>query len=81
MPRIPSSTIARWTAQADAFLASLTPPITRDQVSTGADAWNVAHRTGMCREAYEDRDIVDAHIKTALQTVFPQAVFKDKYRY
>ena len=55
---------------------------TLDQVVTGSDAWNVAHGSGITRDAYDvSRDITDAHIKTVLSRIMPNAVFKDKYRY
>ena len=51
-------------------------------VKTGSEAWAVAHRTSWPRNLYDmSRDITDAHIKTALAKIFPNAVFKDKYRY
>lgn len=51
-------------------------------VKTGADAWNVAHYSGICRDAYDvSRDVTDAHIVTILKRIMPNAVFKDKYRY
>lgn len=64
-------------------------PRSVDIVATGADAWNVAHRAGVTSYCYGDssRDLpgidgcVDAHIKTALAGIFPNAVFKDRYGY
>ena len=51
-------------------------------VTTGVDAWTVAHSTGITREAYSiDRSVVDAHIQTALKQIFPNAVFKDRPHY
>lgn len=69
-----------WTQRADAFLA--TRDLTRQQITTGRDAWTVAHACGFPTEAYAiSRDIVDAHIQTALAQIFPAAVFKDAKRY
>lgn len=51
-------------------------------VTTGIDAWHVAHGAGISRHAYsQSRDVTDAHIKTVLQRIMPNAVFADKYRY
>ena len=56
--------------------------LTRQDVLTGRDAWNVSHRASITNHAYaQGRDVVDAHIQTALQRVFPNAVFKDAKRY
>ena len=60
-----------------------------DVPMSGSDAWNVAHRAGVTAYCYGDtsRDMpgiegcVDAHIKTALAAIFPNATFKDTYRY
>lgn len=74
MAKISNETIADWTARADAV-------IDRATVVTGVSAWNVAHNLGFTNEAYKDRDILDAHIQTALEKVFPNAVFRDKKVY
>lgn len=51
-------------------------------VTTGSDAWRVAHGAGISSHAYnQSRDVTDAHIKTVLQRIMPNAVFADKYRY
>ena len=53
-----------------------------DDIKTGSDAWSIASKLDFTREAYAmDRSINDAHIKTALQRIFPNAVFKDVYHY
>ena len=55
---------------------------TLEDVKTGVDAWNIAYKLDIPKEAYHiDDSIVDAHIKTALQRIFPNAVFKDTYHY
>ena len=73
-------TVARWTSQAKDWLESKLP-VTLSDVKTGKDAWTVAHRCGITKEAYKDRNVVDAHIQTALESIFPNAVFMDKKRY
>jgi hypothetical protein len=82
MAKFDSETIARWTKMADAWLDS-NPfgVIDRDKVLIGANAWRVAHQSGISEEAYSDRSVVDAHIVTALKQVFPNAEFKDTYSY
>jgi len=51
-------------------------------VTTGLDAWTVAHRSGITADAYAiSRDIKDAHIQTVLEQIFPNAVFRDSKRY
>lgn len=77
--KIPASTIEAWRTKAAAFLK--TKGYTIDDVKTGADAWAVANHCDMSREAYKDHDANDAHIQTALEKIFPNAVFKDKKRY
>lgn len=74
MAKISKETIADWTARADVV-------IDRATVVTGLAAWDMAHKLGFTNEAYKDRDILDAHIQTALEKVFPNAVFKDKKVY
>ena len=75
-----ASTINRWTEMATEFVAEKCTGEMSD-VITGSDAWEVAHRCGITKEAYLDRKVVDAHIKTALTKIFPNAVFKDTYHY
>ena len=77
-----ADTMERWSGMCAVFLASHAAHSTLADVRTGADAWTVAHRAGVTREAYAyDRAVTDAHIKTALQRIMPNAVFKDSYRY
>jgi hypothetical protein len=68
-----------WTDKAAAFLSA--HGFTLNDVKTGVDAWAVAHRSGITKEAYEDANVYDAHIQTALERIFPNAVFKDKKVY
>jgi hypothetical protein len=70
-----------WSNRAAAWLAANAPQLTRESIATGRDAWTVAHRAGLTAEAYEDRNVTDAHIQTALENIFPNAVFQDRKRY
>ena len=79
MPRIPAETVERYRADAEAFLARHN--LTCANVKTGRDAWTVAHSAGITADAYRDRDTLDAHIQTALEKIFPAAVFNDPKRY
>jgi hypothetical protein len=74
------STVDRWTVLATEYVAEKCTGEVSDVV-TGSDAWEVAHRCGITREAYEDRTVVDAHIKTVLAKIFSNAIFKDNYHY
>ena len=67
-------------ARADSWLAAR--GYIRADIKTGRDAWAVAHGSGITSHAYGlSRDVIDAHIQTALERVFPHAVFNDKRRY
>lgn len=77
--RIDSETLLRWQTMAQEYLT--VRDRARLSVFTGVDAWNIAHNCGITREAYADRSIVDAHIQTALESIFPNAVFKDRKVY
>jgi hypothetical protein len=74
-----TETLARWNKAVAQYVKDAGYHI--NDVETGAHAWIIAHKTDITREAYEDRSVVDAHIKTALQKIFPKAVFKDTYSY
>lgn len=64
-------------------------PKSVEQVVTGSQAWEIAHRAGITEFCYGNTskdiegipDIHDAHIVTALKRIFPNAIFKDRYRY
>lgn len=64
-------------------------PKSVDVVQTGSQAWGVAHRAGVTEYCYGNtakdmpgiEGVCDAHIKTALARIFPNAVFKDNYTY
>jgi hypothetical protein len=69
-----------YTTRADSWLAARGNA--RADIKTGRDAWTVAHGAGITSHAYDlARDITDAHIQTALERVFPHAVFHDAKRY
>jgi hypothetical protein len=75
-----ASHLSDYTARADSWLAAR--GYTRADIKTGRDAWAVAHGADITRHAYSlSRDIVDAHIQTALERIFPHAVFSDAKRY
>ena len=86
MPKIDNQTAMRWRAMIDAFLDAKHilvdgTAITRSDVKLGRDAWTIASMSGITREAYADRTIVDAHIQTFLESAFPYAVFRDRKVY
>jgi hypothetical protein len=75
-----SAHIADYTERADACCTA--HGFSRRDVTSGLEAWQVAHRAGIVRHAYDiHRSITDAHVQTALEAIFPYAVFKDKKRY
>lgn len=73
-------TVTRWNGLAREWLADNTE-LSVNSITIGSDAWTVAHRSGIMREAYADRNAVDAHIQTALAQIFPNVVFKDAKKY
>lgn len=77
--KIPDAMVQGWINRADAFCQS--KGVVRSDVVVGREAWDVAHHLGFTNEAYKDRTVVDAHIQTALERVFPNVVFKDPKRY
>jgi hypothetical protein len=81
MIKFSKQTVERWKAQASKWLADAGDPGTADDVYLGAEAWQIAHRCGIVNEAYQSPAVVDAHIVTALKQIFPNAEFRDKYRY
>lgn len=53
-----------------------------EDIQQGVTAWEIAHRVGIVSLCYaEIPACCDAYIKTALQRIFPNAVFADNYRY
>jgi hypothetical protein len=77
-----ASHVASYTKQVEQWLAANAPHLTRHDIATGRDAWTVAHRSGLTRQAYDlGRDVTDGHIQTALERVFPNATFNDRKVY
>jgi hypothetical protein len=74
-------TVIKWSDMASKWLKDAGDPGTLTDIYLGAEAWAIAHRCGITRDAYTDQTVVDAHIVTALKQIFPNAVFKDKYSY
>ena len=79
MARFDSNTVRIWCNQADQWISKNSGITDRDHVTQGVDAWAIAHRAGITQEAYQDRNVTDAHIVTALKKIFPNAVFTDRY--
>ncbi len=79
MARFEKLQIESWTERAELFLSTIGHSC--KAVKLGRDAWTVAHRTGITKEAYLDHSVTDGHIQTALETIFPNAHFHDKKRY
>ena len=80
MSEFDKETINRWAEMTQRYVID-THGITLEGVKLGSDAWAIAHRAGITKEAYEDRSVVDAHIVSALRKIVPNAVFKDSYSY
>jgi hypothetical protein len=79
MSKFDKDTVLRFKAMAKEFLEARGLFLT--DIETGRDAWTVAHQSGIISEAYTDRTVVDGHVQTALESIFPNAVFKDPKRY
>jgi len=77
MTKIPAATVTRWEATCRNWLAD-TMNLRIEAITLGRDAWTVAHRAGITEEAYRDRSVLDAHIQTALERIFPNATFGDR---
>ena len=72
--------LPRWTSICRDWLADGSrfadgQPRHLDDVLTGRDAWEIAHRSGIVREVY-GLGVNDSHIVTALRRIFPNAVFQ-----
>ncbi len=80
MAKIGKDTVEAWRKRIQDWL-SANADFDSSKVLTGRDAWTIAHITGIVRDAHEDRSVVDAHIQTALEQIFPNAVFKSKKVY
>ena len=78
---------AAWLADGSKFKDGKPRELT--DIKTGTDAWTIASRAGITDICYGNsaKDIPeiagchDAHIKTALAKVFPNAVFANTYSY
>jgi len=81
MPKFDTETVNRWKDQVNQWFHENLPWQDAALVQSGVDAWTIAHRAGITREAYVDRDVTDGHIQTALEKIFPNAVFKDRKTY
>ena len=81
MAKFDTATVTRWARMAEIFLKRVGDPGTTQDIYLGAEAWVIAHRSGITEEAYADRSVTDAHIVTALKQIFPRAEFKDRYSY
>lgn len=81
MARFDKQTTDRWAGMARQWLGKYHPQHSPNSIVQGVDAWTVAHRCGITREAYKDRTVTDGHVQTALEAIFPNVVFKDKKVY
>jgi len=82
MAKFDTATVTRWAKMAEMFLLRLEGVTgTTKDIHLGVEAWTIAHLSGITSEAYDDRSVTDAHIKTALEKIFPNANFKDRYSY
>lgn len=76
MPHFDKPAVAAFTATVDAWIeAKCSPGKSRMDVTTGVTAWEVAHLSGIVREAYQAPNTHDAHIQTVLKAIFPNAQF------
>lgn len=79
MGKIAKEVVAQWRAQAVAWCEP--HGVHPDEVYLGKDAWSIAARSGVLREAYTDEAVTDGHVQTALEKIFPNARFNDKKTY
>ena len=75
--RFNKDTVARWKTKAEAYVSLHDMGL--DDLRNAIDAWAVAHKCGITEEAYQDRKVHDGHIKTALEKIFPNALFLNRY--
>lgn len=80
MAKFEKNTVQMWADDCAAWLEH-NHRLTLADIKTGRDAWAVAHQVGVTREAYNDRSVTDGHIQTALESIFPNAVFMDRKVY
>jgi len=81
MAYLDKKTVAGFRDRASAWLAVKHPAHTIETIKSGRDAWTVAHGAGIVDECYRVHKAHDAHIQTALEAIFPYAVFRDKKHY
>jgi len=87
MAKIDKETLVRWTKMVEDWMgknAGILDPYgvsTRDHIKDGVSAWTLVRRADVLDEAYKDRSVVDAHIQTAMETIFPNVRFRDKKVY
>lgn len=84
MAKIDAETLERWRGMALEWMAHcVAPPYNGlEHILLGRDAWTVAHRAMIYLDARDNfPDAYDAHIQTALEKIFPNAIFRDKKRY
>lgn len=83
MRKFDEQTIERWATMCQELLTRKNTGWLLANVTEGSMAWAIWTRAvNNVENVYSaDRTITDAHIKTALQQIFINAEFKDKYRY
>ena len=73
--RINNETVEKWRIKAIKVLAEY--GYTLEDVKTMSNAWYVAHKMEIPKEAYSiGKDIQDSHIETALCKIFPHVTKK-----
>ena len=82
MAKFDDATIQKFREMCEQWLKGNTKGnFTCADIKTGTDAWAVASRANVTAWAYEDATVTDGHIQTALEKIFPNAVFRDKKVY
>jgi hypothetical protein len=78
--KITAEEVKRYRSMAEEWLKN-NLGIPREHILEGRDAWTIAHKCGITFLAYQNRSVTDAHIQTALEAIFPNAIFKERKRY
>lgn len=83
MAKIPQEMIAKWANKVDEWFENTqVSTLHASDITSGREVWAIAGKLGLTREAYNiGRDVLDAHIQTALEKIFPNAIFLDPKRY
>ena len=81
MPSFDHDTVTRWKGLAREWLFHNAGGKGLQSVETGHEAWDIAHKCGITREAYADHVVLEACVQTALQMVFPRVTFLDSRRH